>query len=175
MQININMPDDTETGPVGLRVQTPKGTTDTVLVNRGRVSPTLQTSPEFNVLGTQYVVAFTSDFKSYIGRSNTIPGLSFVAARPGDIVTIYALGLGPTSPATSAGTIAAQDGIVTLPLQLKIGGKDASVLFAGLIKDSVGLYQLNVVIPNVLAGDQKIEISVDGVPSNQDLSIVIGQ
>jgi uncharacterized protein (TIGR03437 family) len=104
-----------------------------------------------------------------------IPGLSFVAARPGDIVTIYALGLGPTSPPTAAGTIAAQNGIVTLPLQLKIGGRDASVPFAGLINDSVGLYQLNVVIPSVPAGDQKIELSVDGVATNQDLSIVIGQ
>ncbi len=174
MQININMPDDTETGPVALQVKTPVATSNTVMVNRTRVSPTLHTVPAFNILGTQYVVAFTSDFSHYIGNPNTLSGLSFVKARPSDTVTMYALGLGPTDPPTSAGVIASQNSNMTLPLDLRIGGVPANVVFAGLIRDSIGLYQLNVVIPNVPPGDRKIELSVDGVPNGQNLYIVVG-
>jgi uncharacterized protein (TIGR03437 family) len=104
-----------------------------------------------------------------------LAGVSFVAAKPGDTVTIYALGLGPTNPATSAGVTAAATGNVTFPMQLKIGGVVANVPFAGLLKDTIGLYQLNVVIPNVAAGDQAIELAVDGVTNNQNLYIVVGQ
>ena len=101
-------------------------------------------------------------------------GLGFVAAKPGDTVTIYALGLGPTSPATQAGVTAAANGTVTLPLELKIGGVAANVTFKGLLATTIGLYQLNVVIPQVAAGDQAIELTVDGVRNEQNLTIVVG-
>ncbi len=174
-QININVPDDTATGPVEVKVKTAAGTSNAVMVNRTRISPTLQSVPQFNIGGKQYVVALTTNFASYIGRPNMLAGVSSVTAKPGDMITIYALGLGPTDPQTSAGVAAAQNSNVTLPLQLKIGGVLANIPFAGLLKDTIGLYQLNVVIPNVAAGDQKIEVSVDGVANNQDLYIVIGQ
>jgi uncharacterized protein (TIGR03437 family) len=103
-----------------------------------------------------------------------ISGVAFVAAKPGDTVSIYALGLGPTNPPTKAGVAAAQNSEVTLPLQVKIGDADAAVTFKGLLQGTIGLYQLNVVIPNVPAGDQKIELTVDGVKNDQNLIIVIG-
>ncbi len=49
------------------------------------------------------------------------------------------------------------------------------VTFAGMTQGNVGLYQFNVVIPAVPAGDQTIELLVDGVSNGQNLSIVIGQ
>ena len=103
-----------------------------------------------------------------------IPGVAFVAPKPGDTVSIYALGLGPTIPATQAGVAAAQNSEVTLPLQVKIGDVDAAVTFKGLLQGTIGLYQLNVVIPAVPAGDQKIELTVDGVKNDQSLTIVVG-
>lgn len=174
MQINVNLPDDTATGPIAVRVTNPQGNTGTVMINRNSVSPTLQTVPEFNILGAQYVVAYTTNFKSFIGHPNSLTNVSFVTARPGDIVIIYALGLGPTSPATSAGVVTAQSAQLTLPFEVKIGGVRAGVLFAGAIQGSIGLYQLNIVIPSVPAGDRKIELSVDGVDNNQNLFIVVG-
>jgi uncharacterized protein (TIGR03437 family) len=173
-QININVPDDTATGPVELKISTSSGTVFTTMT-RTRLSPSLQSVPQFNIGGKQYVVALTTNFASYIGRPNMLAGVNFVAAKPGDIVTIYALGLGPTNPATPAGVAASAAGNVTLPLQLKIGGVPATVQFAGVVQGSIGLYQLNVVIPNVLAGDQAMELSVDGVTNNQNLYIVVGQ
>jgi uncharacterized protein (TIGR03437 family) len=103
-----------------------------------------------------------------------IPGVPFVAAKPGDTVLIYALGCGPTNPATQAGVVAAQNSSLALPYQLKIGGVPATVNFAGEVAGSIGLYQFNVVVPNVGSGDQTIELIVDTIPNAQALYIVIG-
>ena len=61
------------------------------------------------------------------------------------------------------------------PVQIKIGGVTATVTFAGVVGASIGLYQFNVVIPQVDPGDQPIELTVDGVSNNQNLFTVIGQ
>ena len=173
-QININTPDDTATGPVAVQVKTSTGTSNFVAVNRTRLSPALQTTPQFNINGKQYVVAFTPDFSSFIGRANMIAGAAFKAAKPGDSVIIYALGCGPTSPPTQAGTVAGQNSLLTLAYQVRIGGVPAVVTFGGLLGGTVGLYQFNVVIPNVAPGDQPIDLTIDGVPNAQNLTIVVG-
>ncbi|MEO8593304.1 MAG: hypothetical protein ABI759_08280 [Candidatus Solibacter sp.] len=173
-QININVPEDTATGPVPIRIETAQGTSNAISVTRSRLSPTLLTATSFKIGGKQYVVALTPNFTSYIGRPNMIPGVAFVAPKPGDTVSIYALGLGPTNPPTQAGVAAAQNSEVALPLQIKIGGIEASVSFKGLLQGTIGLYQLNVVIPSVVAGDQTIELTVDGVRNEQNLVIVVG-
>jgi uncharacterized protein (TIGR03437 family) len=173
-QININVPEDTATGPVQIRVETAQGVSNTITATRSRLSPTLLTVPSFKIGGKQYVVALTPNFASYIGRPNMIPGVAFVAPKPGDTVSIYALGLGPTNPPTVAGVTASQNSEVALPLQVRIGGAEATVSFKGLLQGSIGLYQLNVVIPNIAAGDQTIELTVDGVANEQSLMIVVG-
>jgi uncharacterized protein (TIGR03437 family) len=174
-QININTPDDTTVGPVSIQVHSPLGTSPAVSANRTRLSPTLQTVPQFNAGGRQYVVALTPDFTTYIGRPGMVQGVPFAAAIPGDVVSIYALGAGPTTPPTQAGVIAAQASSLALPYELRIGGVPAQVTFAGMVAGSIGLYQFNVVIPSVGPGDQPIELTVDGVTNNQNLFIVIGQ
>jgi uncharacterized protein (TIGR03437 family) len=173
-QININTPDDTATGPVQIQVRNALGAT-IATVNRSRISPSLQTVSQFLIGGKQYVVALTPDFQSFIGRPNMLAGVSFVAARPGSTISIYALGCGPTNPATQAGVVAGVASPLALPYDLRIGGVSANVTFAGIVGGSIGLYQFNVVIPNVPAGDQPIELTVDGVSTGQNLTIVIGQ
>ncbi len=173
-QININTPDDTTTGPVLIQVKNALGLSNTGSANRARLSPTLQSVPQFNIGGKSYVVAETPDFKSFIGMSGMIQGVSFVAAKPGDTVLIYALGCGPTNPPTQAGVVAAQNSLLALPYQIKIGGVPATVNFAGMVAGSIGLFQFNVVIPTVAPGDQTIELIVDGVPNAQNLYIFIG-
>ena len=173
-QININTPDDTATGPVAIQVKGPLGSSNVVMANRSSLSPTLQSVPQFNIGGKQYVVALTPDFSTFIGRVGMIQGVAFTPAKPGDVISIYALGCGPTSPPTQAGVIAAQASALALPYQLTIGGVAAPVSFAGMVGGSIGLYQLNVTIPFVPAGDQSIELTVNGVSNNQNLFIVIG-
>jgi uncharacterized protein (TIGR03437 family) len=90
-------------------------------------------------------------------------------------VVIYALGCGPTDPATPAGTITAQDASVTLPVTLTIGGIPAGIVSAVAPANTIGLYQFTVTIPAVAAGDQPIELIVDGVSNAQGLLITVGQ
>jgi len=173
-QVNINVPEDTATGPVTVQVVTPTGSSNTVTVIRNRVSPTFQTTPLFLVGGKQHVVAQTGDFRSYIGAPGMIPGVTFTRAVPGQSVILYALGLGPTTPATRAGVSNLVNATVALPIQVLIGGRSARIGFAGMVGNSIGLYQLNVEIPDLSPGEYPIELSVDGVKNEQNLVITIG-
>jgi uncharacterized protein (TIGR03437 family) len=70
-------------------------------------------------------------------------------ARAGDVLVVYATGLGEVNPPVATG--AAAPGLplsraVTL-VEAKIGGRDAGVQFAGLAPGFVGLYQVNVQVP----------------------------
>jgi uncharacterized protein (TIGR03437 family) len=174
-QININTPDDTATGPVPIQVKNSLGASNVGNVNRARVSPSLQTVPQFLIGGKQYVVALTPDFLTFIGRPNMLAGVSFIPAKPGSTIAMYALGCGPTNPPTQAGVVASTASPLSLAYELRIGGVPANVTFAGMVGGSIGLYQFNVVVPNVAAGDQPIELTVDGLSAGQNLAIVIGQ
>ena len=88
-------------------------------------------------------------------------------AKRGRPIQIYANGLGPVDavqatgePAPAAEPLARTK---TLPV-VTIGGSPAQVLFSGLAPSFVGLYQLNVVVPdNAPVGIQAISVSVNGV------------
>jgi uncharacterized protein (TIGR03437 family) len=174
-QVGIITPDDNASGAVSIQLQSPLGASNVGTINRARVSPTLQTTSQSTFGGKQYVLAQTPDFRFFVGRPNIIEGLPFTAAKPGDTVVIYALGCGPTDPPVAAGTIAAQDSNVTLPFELRIGGMTAGVVSAVMVGNTIGLYQFVVTIPSVAAGDQSIELIVDGVSNGQNLMITVGQ
>jgi uncharacterized protein (TIGR03437 family) len=63
---------------------------------------------------------------------------------------------------------------VTNPV-VRIGDAPATLSYAGLSPGFVGLYQFNIVVPNVSAGDQRLSLSVDGVSSGQETFLVVGQ
>ncbi|MDP9053045.1 MAG: hypothetical protein M3N93_01890 [Acidobacteriota bacterium] len=85
------------------------------------------------------------------------------AARPataGETVVIYATGLGATSPVFATGTAASMANNTVMPVTVTIGGKPATVTYAGLTQTLVGLYQINAVIPAGLTGSQPVFITV---------------
>ncbi len=92
------------------------------------------------------------------------------AARPGDILQIFANGLGPTTPAVATGEASPSSppATVNAPVQCRIGNLDAEVLFAGLTPGAVGLYQVNARIPaGVTAGNAvPVVLIVSGITSN---------
>jgi uncharacterized protein (TIGR03437 family) len=91
-------------------------------------------------------------------------------AQAGDIVVVYCTGLGATNPAVRSGEAAPASPLanVATPVQVTIGGQPATVQFAGLTPNFVGLYQVNVQIPGgvTLGSSVPLVISQDGVPSN---------
>jgi uncharacterized protein (TIGR03437 family) len=91
-------------------------------------------------------------------------------AAPGETLAIYATGLGAVNIAMASGVAAPSTApfamTVSTPM-VTIGGVSAYVSFSGLAPGFVGLYQLNVTVPQGLApGSQQLQISVGGVTSN---------
>jgi uncharacterized protein (TIGR03437 family) len=85
------------------------------------------------------------------------------AAQPagaGEEVMIYATGLGATNPSFATGTAANQVNTTVLPVSMTIGGKAATVTYAGLTLGWVGLYQVNAIVPSGLTGSQPVVIAV---------------
>ena len=80
------------------------------------------------------------------------------AANPaaiGETIVIYAEGLGAGHPAVEAGTVSPSSPLAQVAgVRVTIGGIEAQVQFAGLTPGSVGLYQVNAVVPpGVALGD----------------------
>ena len=171
-QVNINAPDDPATGPVTIEVTNNGKTGKSVTMLKSAVAPALLTTNAFTVGGKRYVVALLPTSKAggpYVGASGLIAGVAFQQVKPGDRIILYALGCGPTNPATTAGMVTAAKSPVSSDYKLEIGGQEAVVEFFGAIPGSIGLYQINAVVPNVSAGDQTIELTVAGVRNSQNL------
>src|SRR5262249_43023685 len=94
--------------------------------------------------------------------------LSNRAAGPGDILTIYANGLGPLSEAIASGAAAPTDRLVYTAgtPSVTIDGIGAEVQFSGLAPGFVGAYQLNVKVPaGVRVGSVPLIINIGGQTS----------
>ena len=104
------------------------------------------------------------------------PGLNSHPAKVGDVLTIYAIGLGVTSPAVGDGAGApASEPLARTPLpSVTFGGgfagtpQQGTVYYSGLTPGFVGLYQINVGIPDgVPYGDSiGLQFSLEGATSN---------
>lgn len=101
------------------------------------------------------------------------PAGSFTNARPvqrGEFVAIYCTGLGAVSHPPATGSEAVADPLsetLTLPT-VTVDDVAARVTFSGLAPGFVGLYQVNVEIPEGVASGDSIEvvITIGGVESN---------
>jgi len=89
-------------------------------------------------------------------------------ATGGEGVTIYCSGLGAVTPAAQTGSAATGSPLENTSAKptVTIGGQQATVSFSGLTPGLVGLYQVNVTIPNGLTGAQSVVLSISGATSN---------
>jgi uncharacterized protein (TIGR03437 family) len=107
--------------------------------------------------------------------SNYVLITSQHAAVRGQAIVLYANGLGPVSntPATgaqSSSTTLSQT--PTMPV-VTIGGQQAQVFFSGLTPQTIGLYQINVLVPpNTPTGLQPLTVSIGGVAGKNSQIVV---
>ena len=101
------------------------------------------------------------------GLTGIIVGPSRPAAK-GEVVVIYATGLGPVNPVPATGdaasTITLSPTVIT-PV-VSIGGASAHVEFSGLAPALIGMYQINATVPaGAPSGSDDLVVTVNGVAS----------
>jgi uncharacterized protein (TIGR03437 family) len=92
-------------------------------------------------------------------------------AASSEVVQVFCTGLGTTEPRVRSGQPApAAEPLarVVVPVEARIGGRSARVLFGGLAPNFVGLYQVNVEIPAGVEPGPAVPLVIlqNGVPSN---------
>jgi uncharacterized protein (TIGR03437 family) len=156
-QINAQMPFDTVPGMATVVVKT--GTT-TVSNSVSALAPATGTPGVF-VYGSNHAVA--QNFPAYDLNSSSS------AAPAGSTIIVYFTGGGPVMGGSAVVTGHATPSAVfplTESATATIGGTPAMVSFAGLTPGFVGLYQANIVIPNVAAGSHPMVITIGATASN---------
>jgi uncharacterized protein (TIGR03437 family) len=94
----------------------------------------------------------------------------------GGIITVYCNGLGEVNPPIESG----HDSLDVLrhavsPVKVYIGGVEATVDFAGLAPQFVGLYQINVFVPNSITPGPEVTLVLEqnGIRSREDVTIAV--
>jgi uncharacterized protein (TIGR03437 family) len=155
-QINAQLPYGF-TGRGVLRVHT-RAATEEVPVEVAAVAPAM----------LKVALGFRQYPAVWIDRAGAIVTRS-TPAQPGDMVTIYLLGLGAVRGSIRAGDRAPGDPPLRAdhPVQVRIGARTVLPEFAGLTPGFTGLYQVNVRIPyDVPAGPAGLTVTVDGAASD---------
>ena len=148
-QINFQLPYDTPAGIVTVRVEKSGQRGNAVSVAIGRSVPRLL---RLNI--ADYGIVVNGDGSFPIPPTT---GVNSHPAKVGDTLVIYALGLGQTNPAVESGVASPSSPLgrarggyrVSFGSPSPFGGSSAEVtpLYVGLTPNFVGLYQINVTIP----------------------------
>jgi uncharacterized protein (TIGR03437 family) len=158
-QINAQAPDVGD-GSVQVVVTTPAGASAPFTSN------SQQYGPAFFLWPNNQPVATHLDY-TLAAANGTFPGTTTVPAKPGEVITLWGTGFGPTDPAVSAGQLPGQNaGAPTLnPVTVMVNGTTVSVLGAAL-STYAGLYQVAIQVPASLAnGSYPLVASIGGVSS----------
>lgn len=175
-QINAQVPNITKTGPVSVVVVANPGRPNELRSDVGTV--TIQAlAPSFFTFNGTSIATRVAGKADVVANPAVVPGAA--PAKPGDVVSMFGSGWGPTSPAVAPGDIT---GAIQAPISgtysLTIGGvtvPTSDIQYIGLAPQSIsGLYQLQVKLPASLAdGDQPVVLTVGGSQSQPTATLPI--
>lgn len=146
-QVNALMPADANIGPVTVQVTTPQGQSYPGTVLLQSFAPELFTWASG---GITYAAAEHANGAAIGPASPLQPAIA------GEVIELYGTGFGSTTP----------------PVSVTVGGIAAQVKWNGLI--APGLYQVNVEVPNVAAGNQPVIVSIEGFESATGVYVAVG-
>ncbi len=168
-QVNVQVPSSVGPGQQDIVVTNANGTSEAYSAKVNVTQPGLLAPSSFIVGGKQYVAALFAD-NSFVLPPGAIAGLGTKQAKPGETIIVYGVGFGATSPNIVAGQIVTVSNQVASPVTVTIGGSAATVSYGGLAPNFVGLYQFNVVVPDIADNDQApVVFSLGGTPVAQTL------
>lgn len=168
-QVNAQVPSNVPSGTQPVTVATSVGSSAAYNVTVAAVQPGLLAPAAFNAGGRQYAGALFPDGVTYVLPA-AVPGVVSRRARPGDTIILYGIGFGPVAPNIPAGQTVQTANALASQLQVFFGSARATLSYAGLAPLFVGLYQFNVVVPNIAAGDAiPLTFTLGGAPGAQVL------
>ncbi len=157
-QVNALAPAEDTVGPVSVQVTTNGVTSNIFSAQLQRLAPAFFLFKDNNIAATH------SD-NSILGAATLFPGAS-TPAKPGETITLYGSGFGPTNPGIPNGEIPTVSANLANTVTIRIGGVDVTPTFAGISARSAGLYQFNVRVPDSAAdGDLPVVATLAGVSS----------
>lgn len=154
-QLNAQMPWDIVPGLATVVVKTGTTVSNSVAVNVPATA-----APGVFVYGANRAVA--QNFPSYTLNSAAAP------APAGTTIIVYFTGGGPVQGGSSLVSGHAVTGAppITEAASASIGGTPATISYIGLSPGFVSLYQANVVIPKIAAGDHNMVLTINNTDSN---------
>jgi chitinase len=142
-----------------------QGSVEVVVTSNGASSPAVQVPAHVGQPGV-----FTVDGVNVVavGGANQKLVTAASPAKAGQIILLYATGLGPVTnqPRTGSPALSTALSSCTLPITVSIAGQRAHVIFSGLTPGYAGLYQINLSVPPILhPGVQDLIVTAGGVSS----------
>jgi uncharacterized protein (TIGR03437 family) len=176
-QINAQVPSNVSTGTQQVTVTNPSGSSTAYPITVNTLQPGLLAPSSFAVNGKQYVVAQFSD-NSFVLPPGALAGTTTRQAKPGETIVIYGVGFGPVQDSGGqnipAGTIVTASNKLANPLSVSIGGSAVTLTYQGLAPGYVGLYQFNVVVPNIANNDlAPLTYTLNGTAGTQTLYLAV--
>ncbi|MGA2742004.1 MAG: IPT/TIG domain-containing protein [Bryobacteraceae bacterium] len=174
-QVNVQVPSGVGAGVQPLVVTTKAGGAgNSYSVTVDAEQPGLLAPSSFKVDGNQYVVALFPDNTTYVLPADAVPGIASRPAQPGDTIILYGVGFGDVTPSIPAGELAGELNTLAAPFHVFFGTTEATLAYDGLAPGYVGLYQFNVVVPNV-AGNAltPLTFTLGGTHGTQTLYIAV--
>jgi uncharacterized protein (TIGR03437 family) len=161
----------------------PDGTTQTVsmIVTRDGTpsAPTSVTVSQFSpgiFANNGRAIAINQD-GTLAWPANSVPGLTTHAAKPGDVIAIYANGLGALDSPVQDGhdSLDKLRNTLVKPI-VTVGGISATVLFSGMTPQFPGVNQVNIVIPNAAPGNTvPLQLQIGGTTTSASITMAVTQ
>lgn len=173
-QVNVQVPSNVAPGPQQLILATPAGLSAPITVTVKATQPGLYAPSVLLVNGKQYTAQHNDATRTFIMPAGAVAGINSQPAHVGDLIVFYGVGFGPVAPNANAGQTVQQLNALTNTVQFSVGGAPASLMYAGLAPQAIGLYQFNLIVPNVAPGDAvPVTFTQAGVAGTQTLYIAV--
>ena len=173
-QLNVQAPEDSATGNVAVTVTNCKATSSLSMFARRLLAPGLLAPSSFNLGGKQYMVATFNSDSAYVLNTGAISGINSRPAKPGDLIIAYGIGFGDVTPSILPGVIAGQSNSLNNPITVAFGSTNATLSYAGLAGNFVGLYEFYITVPSALAnGDYQINVTQNGITVPQTMYLTV--
>lgn len=169
-QINALAPSDAATGPVSVTVTNSLGTSQPAQASYQQYAPALFA---FDPQNRIYPAAVHPD-GTFVGRAGLFgTAATTVPARPGGRISLFGTGFGATNPAADPAIVLSGAAPLITPnnLRILINNVAATIEFAGMVSN--GLYQINIVVPEVPDGDQTLVAEIGGQRSPSTMRLTI--